>query len=527
MLDVSTRRASKLSLRRTACGINRSANRTSLRAIRRWYLDQSTTTPSKLVSKAIHNHTPSGIKNTSIKTAFSGYVLSGLINGTSRRSHHVLDIQILDDDRTVTLGVSRREIMDHVTSLSTHGSIKLSHSNTRFFLIVASFPPSSDDALSMSKPAKRSLKISRIFINVPIAIGHKIHYTTIECDNRLRPCDRIGQIDLTNNRDKPLIYLTNERTSLRRSLERTMNNNVHCSKLGKNQRIIFKTPDLGVWLTDVDLIAPLLFPTRLKRDLLKTPLPCLIELDEKLSTNVTRNVRKPRNLDTKLRKLIDLIKRRIVPSLKWYASKTSQSLLLCKVPKKSQGTFPVKKSSKLLLTGIDAKAKGLANDHDRRLYWSHLMSTIKQVDFRRGRHVLSVLNAHLVFVAKYRQGVITKEAFVILRDAWLIVCKKLGAELRESNFEPDHVHLLVTYPPRLALSVLVNSLKGVSARKLRETNLLEIREKLWGDHFWSPSYCAISCGGAPLEIIARYVQRQRGAGSSSSSKDEVSACGRL
>jgi putative transposase len=151
------------------------------------------------------------------------------------------------------------------------------------------------------------------------------------------------------------------------------------------------------------------------------------------------------------------------------------------------------------------------------------MSTIKQVDFRRGRHVLSVLNAHLVFVAKYRQGVITKEAFVILRDAWLIVCKKLGAELRESNFEPDHVHLLVTYPPRLALSVLVNSLKGVSARKLRETNLLEIREKLWGDHFWSPSYCAISCGGAPLEIIARYVQRQRGAGSSSSSKDEVSA----
>jgi putative transposase len=155
------------------------------------------------------------------------------------------------------------------------------------------------------------------------------------------------------------------------------------------------------------------------------------------------------------------------------------------------------------------------------------MSTIKQVDFRRGRHVLSALNAHLVFVAKYRQGVITKGAFAILRDAWLVVCKKLGAELRESNFEPDHVHLLITYPPRLALSVLVNSLKGVSARKLREANFPEIREKLWGDHFWSPSYCAVSCGGAPLEIIARYVQRQRGAGSSSPSKDEVSAGRRL
>jgi putative transposase len=79
--------------------------------------------------------------------------------------------------------------------------------------------------------------------------------------------------------------------------------------------------------------------------------------------------------------------------------------------------------------------------------------------------------------------------------------------------DTDHVHLLVEFPPKLALSRLINSLKGVSARRLRAAALPEVRDKLSGVHFWSPSYCAVSCGGAPLEIIKRYVEQQRGASS--------------
>jgi putative transposase len=86
--------------------------------------------------------------------------------------------------------------------------------------------------------------------------------------------------------------------------------------------------------------------------------------------------------------------------------------------------------------------------------------------------------------------------------------------LRESGYEDDHVHLLVEYPPKIALSSLVNSLKGVSSRQLRAAHLPEVDTKLWGDHFWSPSYCAVSCGGAPLEIVKQYVEKQRGRGSS-------------
>jgi putative transposase len=136
-------------------------------------------------------------------------------------------------------------------------------------------------------------------------------------------------------------------------------------------------------------------------------------------------------------------------------------------------------------------------------------------DFRTGRHVVYALTAHLVFVPKYRRKVITKRVFSVLKTSWEATCSDFGCELRETGYESDHVHLLVAYPPKVALSTLVNSLKGVSARRLRAAHLPEVERKLWGAHFWSPSYCAVSCGGAPLEIVKRYVEAQRGDGASS------------
>jgi putative transposase len=87
--------------------------------------------------------------------------------------------------------------------------------------------------------------------------------------------------------------------------------------------------------------------------------------------------------------------------------------------------------------------------------------------------------------------------------------------LLESNYEPDHVHLWVETHPALSISKLVNALKGVSARWLRSERFPEVTSKLWGEYFWSPSYCAVSCGGAPLEIIRQYVEQQRGEGTTS------------
>ncbi|MFE9446367.1 IS200/IS605 family transposase, partial [Streptomyces sp. NPDC006602] len=70
-------------------------------------------------------------------------------------------------------------------------------------------------------------------------------------------------------------------------------------------------------------------------------------------------------------------------------------------------------------------------------------------------------------------------------------------------------HLLVHYPPKIALSKLVNSLKGVSSRYLRAEYTGRINRIGTGSVFWSPSYFAGSCGGAPLSIVKDYIENQK------------------
>ena len=89
------------------------------------------------------------------------------------------------------------------------------------------------------------------------------------------------------------------------------------------------------------------------------------------------------------------------------------------------------------------------------------------------------------------------------------VCGEFGAERREVNGEDDHVHLLVEYPPKVAMPALVNSLKGASARRLRAEFTGRVNRHIMHGHFWSPSYFAVSCGGAPLSIIRKYIEQQR------------------
>lgn len=142
---------------------------------------------------------------------------------------------------------------------------------------------------------------------------------------------------------------------------------------------------------------------------------------------------------------------------------------------------------------------------------SYVSSMTAPKDFRVGAHVVFSLYAHLVFATKYRRPVVTQRVFDVIRAEWLGVCAELDATLMESNCESDHVHLLVAYPPKLALSVLAQRLKGRSSRRVRQHRFPEVTKRLWGAHFWSASYCVVSCGGAPLEVIKRYVQAQAGA----------------
>ena len=133
----------------------------------------------------------------------------------------------------------------------------------------------------------------------------------------------------------------------------------------------------------------------------------------------------------------------------------------------------------------------------------------ERTEYRRGRSVFSLLHVHLVFVTKYRCGVLSERAIEVIREACQGVCNDFAAKLVELNGEDDHVHLLVEYPVTVALARLVNSLKGVSSRMLRAREFPEVQARLWDGHLWSPSYFAVSCGGAPIEIVRQYIEEQR------------------
>lgn len=130
-------------------------------------------------------------------------------------------------------------------------------------------------------------------------------------------------------------------------------------------------------------------------------------------------------------------------------------------------------------------------------------------ELRRGRHCVFMMHVHLVFVTKYRRNVFTREILDDLRPIFSRVCADFEAELVEFNGEDDHVHLLVNYPPKVAVSRLVNSLKGASSRVIRKKNYPDIRQKLWGGALWSPSYFAGTCDGAPIAVVRQYIEQQQ------------------
>lgn len=117
-------------------------------------------------------------------------------------------------------------------------------------------------------------------------------------------------------------------------------------------------------------------------------------------------------------------------------------------------------------------------------------------------------HVHLVFVTRYRRFVFTQAVLEHLKLIFKDICYDFEANLVEFDGERDHVRLLVEYPPKVSISKLVNSLKGVSSRLLRKQNYPSIQESLWGKSLWSPSYFAGACGGAALGAIKQYIEQQ-------------------
>ena len=114
----------------------------------------------------------------------------------------------------------------------------------------------------------------------------------------------------------------------------------------------------------------------------------------------------------------------------------------------------------------------------------------------------------MVFVTKYRHKVFTDRHLRRMEEILREVATDFECEIMEFNGESNHVHLLVTFPPKVALSRLVNSMKGVTSRRLRQ-EFPELAQHYWrANKLWSASYFAGSVGGAPLSALKQYIEQQ-------------------
>lgn len=124
--------------------------------------------------------------------------------------------------------------------------------------------------------------------------------------------------------------------------------------------------------------------------------------------------------------------------------------------------------------------------------------------FRLERHSVTDLKIHLVCVTKYRRSVFTNESLALVEKSFREVAHKMDFQILEFNGEGNHIHALIEYPPKLSVSQMVNALKGVSSRRYGQAGY----KKPYKEALWSPSYFSVSVGGAPLEVLKRYIQDQ-------------------
>jgi len=125
-------------------------------------------------------------------------------------------------------------------------------------------------------------------------------------------------------------------------------------------------------------------------------------------------------------------------------------------------------------------------------------------DYRRGTHSVFSLHVHLGWCTKYRERVLGGDIGARLRDLARQVCTDMGVEIMRGVVAADHVHMLVSMPPQVSVSKLVQRVKGKTSYKLqREFDAL--RRQYWGQRMWARGYFACTTGNVTGDMIVQYI----------------------
>ncbi|HBH11978.1 MAG TPA: IS200/IS605 family transposase [Clostridiales bacterium] len=122
-------------------------------------------------------------------------------------------------------------------------------------------------------------------------------------------------------------------------------------------------------------------------------------------------------------------------------------------------------------------------------------------------HSVFLMYYHLVLVIKYRRKVLDDSVTDRAREIFEYIAPNYNITLMEWNHDMDHVHILFKAHPNSELSKFINTYKSASSRLLKK-EFPEISNKLWKEYFWSRSFCLLTTGGAPIDVIKKYIESQ-------------------
>lgn len=122
-------------------------------------------------------------------------------------------------------------------------------------------------------------------------------------------------------------------------------------------------------------------------------------------------------------------------------------------------------------------------------------------------HSVSLLYYQLVLVVKYKRNVFDDDMADYAKEMFVRLSENYNITLVEWNHDVDHVHILFKAHPNTEMTKFINAYKSASSRLIKR-DFPHVRKKLWKEMFWSRSFCLITTGGSPIDVVKKYIENQ-------------------
>ncbi|UDW03555.1 IS200/IS605 family transposase (plasmid) [Bacillus cereus] len=122
-------------------------------------------------------------------------------------------------------------------------------------------------------------------------------------------------------------------------------------------------------------------------------------------------------------------------------------------------------------------------------------------------HSVFLLYYHLVLVVKYRRNVFDDDMSDYAKDMFVRLSENYNITLVGWNHDVDHVHILFKAHPNTEMTKFINAYKSASSRLIKR-DFPQVKKKLWKEMFWSRSFCLLTTGGSPIDVVKTYIENQ-------------------